>query len=129
MHAHILEILLEPIQKRLSTNTTCQVLTIACGSGYIIGALARILDSHVIGLESRKRMYENSVANLKKDMTQSGEYNLTSRAKVYHCDGRRGWPVDSTVATYAAIYVAGAVSEVPQPLRDQLHVGGRFNTG
>jgi protein-L-isoaspartate(D-aspartate) O-methyltransferase len=91
-----------------------RVLEIGTGSGYQAAVLAEIVAEvytiEIVGplAESARRTFESL-----------GYTNI--RAK--HGDGYLGWPEH---APFDAVIVTAAPEQVPQPLVDQLRVGGRL---
>ena len=126
MHAHILEKLLPPIQSASNTGRDPSVLLVVCGSGYLLGAFARLLWCNVTGIEPRQEMFRNSVENIQRDMTHSDESDLSNRIHLHHAIGSFGWPECSTRKLYDAIHVAAAMVDAPKALLDQLKPGGRL---
>ena len=91
-----------------------RVLEIGTGSGYqaaILGELAR----EVYTIEIVEPLAERAAA----DLERLGYENVHVRAG----DGYKGWPEE---APFDAIIVTAAPDHVPQPLIDQLAVGGRM---
>jgi len=91
-----------------------RVLEIGTGSGYqaaILGELAR----EVYTIEIVEPLAERAAA----DLERLGYGNVHVRAG----DGYKGWPEE---APFDAIIVTAAPDHVPQPLIDQLAVGGRM---
>lgn len=98
----------------LKLESTDKVLEVGTGSGYQAAVLSKIVDS-VYTIEIIKDLALSSEETLKK----LGYSNVI----VKWGDGYNGWPKK---APFDAIMVtAGAVS-IPQPLVDQLKVGGRM---
>ena len=64
MHAYALEVCLPPMQRARDQNRQPVVLDVGCGSGYLLGAFARIFDAKVVGVEHIKQLYELSSKNL-----------------------------------------------------------------
>jgi len=91
-----------------------RVLEIGSGSGYAAAILGRIA-SRVITLERHRALAEGAA----KVLRRLGYDNV----EIHHADGSLGWPDD---APYDAIVATAAPSEIPQPLLDQLAVGGRL---
>ena len=54
MHAYGLESLLDPIVNAHNAGRQPRVLDVGCGSGYLLGAFARLHNSRVVGLEHLK---------------------------------------------------------------------------
>jgi protein-L-isoaspartate(D-aspartate) O-methyltransferase len=98
----------------MTSGSLSKVLEIGAGCGYQTVVLARIAQQ-VYSIERiaamanrlRERLHELRVTNV----------------RVRHGDGRQGW---SANGPYDAILIAAAASTVPQPLLDQLAVGGRL---
>lgn len=91
-----------------------RVLDVGTGSGYQAAVLAE-LANHVYSLEINETL-ANSARELLGDL---GYTNIDVRCG----DGYGGWPEQ---APFDAILVAAAPDHVPQPLVDQLAVGGRL---
>ncbi|MDJ0905216.1 MAG: protein-L-isoaspartate(D-aspartate) O-methyltransferase [Woeseiaceae bacterium] len=90
------------------------VLEIGTGSGYQAAVLAGLVD-HVYTIEIVEMLGRRAAA----DLERLGYDNVTVRIG----DGYAGWP---DKAPFDAIVVTAAPDEVPQPLIDQLKVGGRM---
>ncbi|MBN1350566.1 protein-L-isoaspartate(D-aspartate) O-methyltransferase [candidate division KSB1 bacterium] len=99
-------------QLRLTPGDT--VLEIGTGSGYQAAILAEIV-SQVYSIEIIERLYRNAGEILKR----LGYKNITLRCG----DGYQGW---LEKAPYDAIIVTAAPDHIPQPLIDQLNIGGRM---
>jgi len=91
-----------------------RVLEIGTGSGYQTAVLAQ-LARDVFSIEIVKPLAERAAAKL-KDLAYSN-------VQVQVGDGYQGWPEH---APYDAILVSAAPDHIPQPLLDQLAVGGRM---
>ncbi|MBC7973755.1 MAG: protein-L-isoaspartate(D-aspartate) O-methyltransferase [Myxococcales bacterium] len=91
-----------------------RVLEIGSGSGYAAAILGRIA-SRVITLERHRALAEGAAEVLRR----LGYDNVD----VHHADGSHGW---ADAAPYDAIVVTAAPPEIPQPLLDQLAIGGRL---
>jgi protein-L-isoaspartate(D-aspartate) O-methyltransferase len=91
-----------------------RVLEIGAGSGYAAAVLSR-LAGQVVTLERHGALAEGA----REALGRLGCDN----AEVLHADGSLGWPA---TAPYDAIVATAAAPEVPQPLLDQLAVGGRL---
>ncbi len=96
----------------VSTDET--VLEVGTGSGYQAAVLAGLVD-HVYTIE----IVEFLGLRAKADLARLGYDNVTVRIG----DGYAGWPEK---APFDAIVVTAAPDEVPQPLIDQLKVGGNM---
>jgi protein-L-isoaspartate(D-aspartate) O-methyltransferase len=90
------------------------VLEIGTGCGYNAAVLSRIV-SHVYSIEIIEWLAEMARENLEKTNFK----NISVR----HGDGFLGWPEK---APFDAIMLTAAPSEVPEPLKEQLKVGGRL---
>jgi len=91
-----------------------RVLEIGTGSGYQAAVLS-LLAGQVYTIEIVEPLARQAAARLEA----LGYRNVTVRAG----DGYRGWPEQ---APFDAILVTAAPPEIPQPLLDQLAVGGRL---
>jgi protein-L-isoaspartate(D-aspartate) O-methyltransferase len=91
-----------------------RVLEIGTGSGYQAAVLAE-LAGEVYSIEIVEPLGERARA----DLARLGYRNVQVRVG----DGYRGWPEQ---APFDAIIVTAAPGHVPQPLIDQLAVGGRL---
>ncbi len=91
-----------------------RVLEVGTGSGYQAAVLAEIADS-VYTIEIVKPLADRS-----REILDSIGYN---NIKVMHGDGYQGY---EEAAPYDAIIVTAAPDHVPQPLIDQLAMGGRL---
>ncbi len=90
------------------------VLEIGSGSGYQAAVLAELVDQ-VYTMEIIPQLAERAEATLER----LGYTNISVR----NADGYNGWPEH---APYDAIMVTAAPDHVPQPLVQQLKVGGRM---
>lgn len=91
-----------------------KVLEVGTGSGYQTALLARLADV-VLSIERVPSLAQSARTALE----QAGVRNVT----VLVGDGTLGW---RPFAPYDVILVAAASPDVPQPLADQLAVGGRM---
>jgi protein-L-isoaspartate(D-aspartate) O-methyltransferase len=91
-----------------------KVLEIGTGSGYQAAVLAEIADE-VYSIEIIKNLADKAGKTLKR----LGYKNV----KVKYGDGYRGW---KKFAPFDAIIITAAAPVIPQPLIDQLKVGGRM---
>ena len=91
-----------------------RVLEIGTGSGYQT-ALLSALAAHVYSIEWVAALSERAGATL----AELGCRNLELRVG----DGRRGWP---EAAPFDAILVTAAPDRLPEPLLEQLGMGGRL---
>ncbi len=97
-----------------AVDRTSKVLEIGTGSGYQAAVLAEIAGS-VFTIEIVPELGKRAAALLK----ELGYTNVTAKIG----DGYDGWPEE---APFDAIVVTAAPGKVPQPLLDQLKVGGRL---
>ncbi len=91
-----------------------RVLEVGAGSGYAAAVLGRIADK-VYTIERHQSLARAAQERLER----LGYHNVHVR----HGDGTQGWPEH---APYDGIVVAAGGPEVPEPLRQQLAVGGRL---
>lgn len=98
----------------LVLSTGDRVLEIGTGSGYAAAILSRIVNI-VYTVEHFGSLVQQAVQRFKK----LGYENI----HVLEGDGTLGWPDH---APYDAIVVTAGAPEVPQPLLDQLAIGGRL---
>jgi protein-L-isoaspartate(D-aspartate) O-methyltransferase len=100
--------------QQLNPQPTDRVLEIGTGSGYQAAVLAELV-REVYTIEIVDPLAQRAKADLKR----LGYTNIQVRAG----DGYPGWP---EAAPFDAIIVTCAPENVPQPLVDQLRVGGRM---
>ena len=91
-----------------------RVLEIGTGSGYQAAVLSQLVDN-VFSIE----IVESLAQRAQETLTKLGLTNVTVRAG----DGYQGWPDE---APFDAIILTAAPEHIPQPLLDQLAVGGRL---
>ena len=91
-----------------------RVLEIGTGSGYQAAVLAEITD-HIYTIE----IVEELGKRARKDLEELGYSKIQFRLG----DGYQGWP---EAAPFDAIIVTAAPPHIPQPLIDQLAIGGRL---
>ncbi|CAG9765516.1 unnamed protein product [Ceutorhynchus assimilis] len=116
MHAHALELL-----KNQLINGT-RALDVGSGSGYLTACMAKLMGTKgvAVGIDHIPELIDLSEKNVKKansDLLNSGQVLFVTG------DGRQGYP---EMAPYDVIHVGAAAPELPQPLIDQLKVGGRI---
>ncbi|HXE97459.1 MAG TPA: protein-L-isoaspartate(D-aspartate) O-methyltransferase [Dongiaceae bacterium] len=98
----------------LELDATDRVLEIGTGSGYAAAILSRIVTT----VHSVERL--NGLARAARQrLEQLGYSNII----VHEGDGTLGWPEH---APYDAIVVTAGAPQVPQPLLEQLAIGGRL---
>ena len=100
--------------EQLRVRSGQKVLEIGTGSGYQAAVLAE-MGAKVYSIE----IVSELAARAARDLTAVGYKNVQVRAG----DGYRGWPEE---APFDRIIVTAAPDHVPQPLVDQLAVGGRM---
>jgi protein-L-isoaspartate(D-aspartate) O-methyltransferase len=91
-----------------------RVLEIGTGSGYQAAVLAELCDE-IFSIE----IIPGLARRAKRDLERLGYKNIHLREG----DGYRGWPEE---APFDAIIVTAAPDHIPQPLVDQLKIGGRM---
>jgi len=91
-----------------------KVLEIGTGSGYQAAVLAEIADS-VFSIEILKPLADSARERL-KELGYKNVYVLCG-------DGYQGWPEHTP---FDAVIVTAAPDHIPQPLKDQLKIGGRL---
>jgi len=92
-----------------------RVLEIGTGSGYQAAVLAQ-LGLRVFSIELEGKLAESALATLHK-------VGLAAAVNVRVGDGYRGWP---EAAPFDGILVTAAPDHVPEPLYEQLKMGGRM---
>lgn len=98
----------------LQLSSDDRILEVGSGSGYAAAVLSHIA-AEVYAVERHKEL----VAYAQKRLSAL-EYD---NVHVRHADGTMGWPEH---APYDGILVSASGPRVPQPLREQLAVGGRL---
>jgi protein-L-isoaspartate(D-aspartate) O-methyltransferase len=91
-----------------------KILEIGAGSGY---------QTAVLSLLARKVFAIERIPNLAKEAEMKLRYLGIRNFSLKCSDGTEGWPV---YAPYDAILVAAGSPKVPEPLIDQLRIGGRL---
>lgn len=97
----------------LEVNDRLKVLEIGTGSGYQAAVLAKLC-RRLYTIERHKKLLENAEKTLQALKIR----NYTAK----HGDGMKGWPEQAPFDRI--IVTAAARAEPPQPLLDQLSVGG-----
>ena len=100
--------------EQLDLKKTDKVLEIGTGSGYQAAILAEIVDS-VFTIEIIDDLAEQAKQTL-KDLKYKNVF-------VKSGDGYKGWPSE---APFDAIIITAAPTKIPQPLVEQLNVGGKM---
>jgi protein-L-isoaspartate(D-aspartate) O-methyltransferase len=100
--------------EQLELSSAAKVLEVGTGSGYQTAVLAEV-SGMVYTIEIVPELYERASTVLK----ELGYVNVETRFG----DGYAGW---KDQAPFDAIIVTAAPDHIPQPLVDQLHVGGRL---
>ncbi len=90
-----------------------RVLEIGTGSGYQAAVLAAV-GAEVWSIEIVEELATSADARLRR---------LAYAVTVRHGDGYQGWPEH---APFDAIVVTAAPPEIPEPLKQQLRIGGRL---
>jgi protein-L-isoaspartate(D-aspartate) O-methyltransferase len=98
----------------LALKKTDKVLEVGTGSGYQAAVLAELADK-VLTVE----ILEPLARQAERTLTELAYNNVRVRVG----DGYQGWPEE---APFNSIIVTAAPDHVPQPLLDQLAVGGRL---
>jgi protein-L-isoaspartate(D-aspartate) O-methyltransferase len=106
--------LVADMTEALQLKKTDKVLEIGTGSGYQAAILAELADQ-VLTIE----IVEPLARQAEQTLTELGYRNVRVRTG----DGYGGWPDE---APFDAIIVTAAPDHVPQPLLEQLAVGGRL---
>jgi protein-L-isoaspartate(D-aspartate) O-methyltransferase len=91
-----------------------RVLEVGAGSGYAAAVISRIADQ-VVAIERHPQLADAAAARLRR----LGFDNV----EVHAGDGTHGWP---SAAPFDAIIVAAGGPAIPQPLKEQLEIGGRL---
>jgi protein-L-isoaspartate(D-aspartate) O-methyltransferase len=91
------------------------VLEVGTGSGYQAAVLAQ-MGAKVFSIEIIEPLADRAKTIL-------SELGYAERVRVRHGDGYSGWPEH---APFDAILVTAAPPKIPEPLKQQLQVGGRL---
>ena len=112
--ARMTEVLLD---SALSQNAPLKkVLEVGTGSGYQTAVLAKLVES-VYSVERIRPLLDAA----RKRFQELNLYNIT----LHHSDGSWGWPEHGL---YDGIIVTAAPTQIPEPLLEQLVIGGRLIT-
>jgi protein-L-isoaspartate(D-aspartate) O-methyltransferase len=98
----------------LELSPTCRVLEIGTGSGYAAAVLSRLV-AEVYTVEH----FPGLAASAGERLRRLGYDNI----RIFVGDGTLGWPEH---APYDAIVVTAGAPRVPEPLLEQLVIGGRL---
>lgn len=102
--------------QELKLNPDDKVLEIGTGCGYNAAVLSK-LAGHVYSIEIVDWLGELAKENLSKTNLK----NITTKTG----DGYKGWPEE---APFDAVILTAAPASIPEPLKEQLKVGGRLLT-
>ena len=91
-----------------------KVLEVGTGSGYQTAILAKLIES-VYSVERIRPLLNLA----RKRFQELNMYNIV----LHHSDGTWGWPEN---APYDGIIVTAAPAQIPEPLLEQLAMGGRL---
>ncbi len=107
------------ICEKLDLKEGMKVLEIGSGFGYNAAVVAEIIgpNGHLFTTERIEYLAKTAEENLKR----TGYNNVT----VFHIDGTKGYPEE---APYDRIYGTASAPKIPEPLKEQLKVGGRLLT-
>jgi protein-L-isoaspartate(D-aspartate) O-methyltransferase len=97
-----------------------KVLEIGTGFGYNAAVVAEIITDkgHLYSIERLKSLAEIAKENLKRT-------GYSDNVTVIHRDGTLGYPEE---APYDRIYATASAPKIPEPLKEQLKIGGRLLT-
>jgi protein-L-isoaspartate(D-aspartate) O-methyltransferase len=97
-----------------------KVLEIGSGTGYQAALISELIGPKglVYGIERHEILAEMGMKNLEKT-------GFSDRVLVIAGDGTLGWP-DDEIPPFDRIVVTAAGPQIPQPLIDQLKVGGKL---
>lgn len=100
--------------EKLQLDKSQKVLEIGTGCGYNAAILSR-LAGHVFSIEINDWLAKTA----KENIGESGFENITTKQG----DGYAGWPSE---APFEAIILTAAPPTIPEPLKEQLKIGGRI---
>jgi protein-L-isoaspartate(D-aspartate) O-methyltransferase len=100
--------------QELKLNASDKVLEIGTGCGYNAAVLSKIA-AEVYSVE----IIDWLAAYAKENLQKSAINNVTTR----HGDGYEGWPEE---APFDAIVLTAAPPAIPEPLKQQLKIGGKL---
>lgn len=108
------------ICEKLVLEEGMKVLEIGTGFGYNAAVVAEIIKDkgHLYSIERLKSLAETAKENLKRT-------GYSENVTVIHRDGTLGYPKE---APYDRIYATASAPKVPEPLKEQLKIGGMLLT-
>jgi protein-L-isoaspartate(D-aspartate) O-methyltransferase len=108
------------ICEKLALEEGMKVLEIGTGFGYNAAVVAEIIGDkgHVYTIERIKNLKNIAVRNLKRT-------GYSEKVTVIHGDGTNGYEEKSP---FDRIYATASAPKVPEPLKQQLKIGGRLLT-
>ncbi|MBP2046851.1 protein-L-isoaspartate O-methyltransferase [Methanobacterium aggregans] len=106
------------ICEKLNLKRGMKVMEIGTGFGYNAAVVAELLGSegHLFTVERLESLAESARDNLERT-------GYSSNVTVISGDGTRGYPEE---APYDRIYATASAPEIPEPLKEQLKIGGRL---
>ena len=116
MHAYCLELLKDYLKPG------GKALDVGFGSGYLTVAMSKMMEDKgtVVGVEHIKELCTFAKENISKHNKKLLD---EEKIKLFEYDGRKGY---EKLKPYNCIHVGAASEEIPQPLIDQLALGGRL---
>ena len=95
------------------------ILDVGCGSGYLTAVFARLNPSATVyGVDCIPALVRLSRENINK---QDGDLLAWNRVRLQARDATKGYPAG---APYDVIHVGAAAEAIPQPLLEELKLGG-----
>ncbi len=106
------------ICEKLALEEGMKVLEIGTGFGYNAAVVAEIIreKGHLYSIERLNSLAETAKENLKRA-------GYSGNVTVIHRDGTLGYPEEEP---YDRIYATASSPKVPEPLKEQLKIGGRL---
>jgi protein-L-isoaspartate(D-aspartate) O-methyltransferase len=106
------------ICEKLDLTEDMKVLEIGTGFGYNAAVVAELLGSegHLFTIERLESLAEQSRDNLERT-------GYSDKVTVITGDGTLGYPEE---APYDRIYATASAPEIPEPLKEQLKIGGKL---
>lgn len=112
---HLMEpMVLGRLMEELAPGPTDIALDIGCGTGYSTAVLSRLVET-VVGVDANANMVATATQRL-LDLGYDNAVIIESALEDGHADQQ----------PYNAIFIGGAVDDVPRPIQDQLVDGGRL---